>query len=86
MVTRPVLSLNHCDRMRRAYHVTMTVALNMRAGLARVRMAQAFRETAEMFAGEVVRGFSMENRMTVCNMSIEAGARAGSNWERWYPP
>src|SRR5919198_1803616 len=29
------------------------------------------------YAGEVIRGFSMENRMTVCNMSIEAGARAG---------
>ncbi|QDU55810.1 3-isopropylmalate dehydratase large subunit [Aeoliella mucimassa] len=29
------------------------------------------------FTGEVVRGLTMENRMTVCNMSIEAGARAG---------
>ncbi|HZQ22081.1 MAG TPA: 3-isopropylmalate dehydratase large subunit [Terriglobales bacterium] len=29
------------------------------------------------FAGEVVRGLSMEGRMTLCNMSIEAGARAG---------
>ncbi len=29
------------------------------------------------FAGEVVRGFSMEGRMTLCNMAIEAGARAG---------
>jgi len=29
------------------------------------------------YAGEVVGGFSMENRMTVCNMSIEWGARAG---------
>lgn len=29
------------------------------------------------FAGEVVRRFSMEQRMTLCNMSIEAGARAG---------
>ena len=29
------------------------------------------------YAGEVIRGFSMESRMTVCNMSIEAGARAG---------
>jgi 3-isopropylmalate/(R)-2-methylmalate dehydratase large subunit len=29
------------------------------------------------YAGEVVRGLSMENRMTICNMSIEAGARAG---------
>src|SRR3954463_16052905 len=29
------------------------------------------------YTGEVVRSFSMENRMTVCNMSIEGGARAG---------
>ena len=29
------------------------------------------------FAGEVIRTLSMEARMTVCNMSIEAGARAG---------
>jgi 3-isopropylmalate/(R)-2-methylmalate dehydratase large subunit len=29
------------------------------------------------FAGPVVRALSMEGRMTLCNMSIEAGARAG---------
>jgi 3-isopropylmalate/(R)-2-methylmalate dehydratase large subunit len=29
------------------------------------------------YTGEVVRDLSMENRMTVCNMSIEGGARAG---------
>jgi 3-isopropylmalate/(R)-2-methylmalate dehydratase large subunit len=29
------------------------------------------------YAGETIRGLSMEERMTVCNMSIEAGARAG---------
>lgn len=29
------------------------------------------------FAGEVFDGFSMEERMTVCNMSIEGGARVG---------
>ncbi len=28
------------------------------------------------YAGETVRGLSMEGRMTLCNMSIEAGARA----------
>lgn len=29
------------------------------------------------YTGEVIRNLSMEERMTVCNMSIEAGARAG---------
>ncbi len=29
------------------------------------------------FAGSTVRGLSIESRMTLCNMSIEAGARAG---------
>ncbi|MCH9052722.1 MAG: 3-isopropylmalate dehydratase large subunit [Proteobacteria bacterium] len=29
------------------------------------------------YAGDAIRGLSMEGRMTVCNMSIEAGARAG---------
>jgi 3-isopropylmalate/(R)-2-methylmalate dehydratase large subunit len=29
------------------------------------------------YAGEAIRGLSMEGRMTVCNMAIEGGARAG---------
>ena len=29
------------------------------------------------YAGSVIRGLSMEGRMTICNMSIEGGARAG---------
>jgi len=29
------------------------------------------------YAGDVVRGLTMEERMTLCNMSIECGARAG---------
>jgi 3-isopropylmalate/(R)-2-methylmalate dehydratase large subunit len=29
------------------------------------------------FAGNAIRGLSMEGRMTLCNMAIEAGARAG---------
>jgi 3-isopropylmalate/(R)-2-methylmalate dehydratase large subunit len=29
------------------------------------------------YTGEAIKGLSMEERMTICNMSIEAGARAG---------
>ena len=29
------------------------------------------------YAGEAIQALSMEGRMTICNMSIEAGARAG---------
>jgi 3-isopropylmalate/(R)-2-methylmalate dehydratase large subunit len=29
------------------------------------------------YAGDTIRGLSMENRMTICNMTIEAGGRAG---------
>src|SRR5258705_12483802 len=29
------------------------------------------------YTGDAIRALSMEERMTVCNMSIEAGARAG---------
>ena len=29
------------------------------------------------FAGKAIRSLSIEGRMTVCNMAIEAGARAG---------
>ncbi|HMC07253.1 MAG TPA: 3-isopropylmalate dehydratase large subunit, partial [Solirubrobacterales bacterium] len=30
------------------------------------------------YAGETIRGLSMENRMTICNMTIEGGGRAGT--------
>ena len=33
--------------------------------------------TAIEFAGSTIRGLSVEGRMTLCNMSIEAGARSG---------
>src|SRR5207253_10404882 len=29
------------------------------------------------FAGQAIRGLSMEGRMTLCNMTVEAGAKAG---------
>ena len=29
------------------------------------------------YGGDAIRGLSMEERMTICNMSIEGGARAG---------
>jgi 3-isopropylmalate/(R)-2-methylmalate dehydratase large subunit len=31
------------------------------------------------YAGETIRALSMENRMTICNMTIEGGGRAGMN-------
>ena len=34
------------------------------------------------YAGDVIRGLSMEGRMTLCNMSIEAGARAAMGGAR----
>lgn len=37
------------DRVRRAYHVAATVCLNMREGMAQIRMAEAIRLTATQF-------------------------------------
>ncbi|HEY5072671.1 MAG TPA: 3-isopropylmalate dehydratase large subunit [Caulobacteraceae bacterium] len=44
--------------------------------IARIGTAGATGHVIE-FAGDAVRALSMEERMTLCNMSIEAGARAG---------
>ncbi|HKJ64525.1 MAG TPA: aconitase family protein, partial [Desulfopila sp.] len=44
--------------------------------IGRIGTAGATGHTVE-FAGPAIRGLSMEGRMTVCNMAIEAGARAG---------
>jgi len=44
--------------------------------IGRIGTAGATGHTIE-FHGEAVRALSMEGRMTVCNMAIEAGARAG---------
>jgi len=46
------------------------------AVIARIGAAGATGHAIE-YAGEAMRALSMEGRMTVCNMSIEAGARAG---------
>jgi hypothetical protein len=43
------------DRMKRAYSIAATVALNMRAGLARIQMAKTFGQVSRAFApGPVV--------------------------------
>jgi len=34
------------------------------------------------FAGSAIRGLSMEGRMTLCNMAIEAGSPKGDDWDR----
>ncbi len=44
--------------------------------LARIGIGGATGHVIE-YAGSAIRGMSMEERMTVCNMSIEGGARAG---------
>lgn len=44
--------------------------------IARIETAGATGYVIE-YAGEVIRNFGIEERLTVCNMSIEAGARAG---------
>ncbi|HUB96136.1 MAG TPA: 3-isopropylmalate dehydratase large subunit [Stellaceae bacterium] len=46
------------------------------AAIARIGTAGATGHVIE-YAGPVIRGLTMEGRLTVCNMSIEAGARAG---------
>jgi 3-isopropylmalate/(R)-2-methylmalate dehydratase large subunit len=44
--------------------------------IGRIGTAGATGHTLE-YVGDAIRGLSMEGRMTLCNMSIEAGARAG---------
>jgi 3-isopropylmalate/(R)-2-methylmalate dehydratase large subunit len=44
--------------------------------IARIGVAGAVGHTIE-YAGSAIRSLSMEGRLTVCNMSIEAGGRAG---------
>ena len=75
-----------CLVLRKARNMRVTV--NGRAGrgitakdiilaiIGKIGTAGGTGHTIE-FAGEAIRALSMEGRMTVCNMSIEAGARAG---------
>jgi len=75
-----------CLVLRKARNMRVTV--NGRAGkgitakdivlaiIGRIGTAGGAGHTIE-FAGEAIHALSMEGRMTVCNMSIEAGARAG---------
>jgi 3-isopropylmalate/(R)-2-methylmalate dehydratase large subunit len=46
------------------------------AAIGRIGVAGGVGHVVE-YTGEAVRALSMEGRMTICNMSIEAGARAG---------
>ena len=48
----------------------------MLAVIGRIGTAGGTGHTIE-FGGSAIRALSMEGRMTVCNMAIEAGARAG---------
>jgi hypothetical protein len=43
------------DRVRRAYIITLIVCLNLRAGIARIRMAQTFKQTSHHFADPVAK-------------------------------
>ncbi len=71
---------------RRAKNMRITVDGNLPLGVTAKDMILAIIGTIGTaggtghvieYAGDAVRALSMEGRMTVCNMSIEAGARAG---------
>jgi len=67
-------------RMRINFRGTLAPGIGAKdmalAMIARIGTAGATGHAIE-YAGEAVRGLSMEGRMTLCNMSIEAGARCG---------
>lgn len=75
-----------CLLQRKPKRMRVTVDGNLQPGVSAKDMALAI--IAEIgfgggsgyaleYAGEAVRGLDMEGRMTLCNMSIEAGARCG---------
>ena len=75
-----------CLVLRKAKNMRITVNGTLPAGvtakdlilhvIGAIGTAGATGHTME-YAGEAIRALSMEGRMTVCNMSIEAGGRAG---------
>jgi len=75
-----------CLLQRRARSMRVTVNGTLRPGVSGKDMALAVIAAIGFgggtgyvieYAGEAVRALDMEGRMTLCNMSIEAGARAG---------
>ncbi|HEY1073309.1 3-isopropylmalate dehydratase large subunit [Brevundimonas sp.] len=75
-----------CLLQRRAKSMRVTVDGRLRPGVSGKDMALAVIAAIGFgggtgyvieYAGEAVRALDMEGRMTLCNMSIEAGARAG---------
>ncbi|HKX59731.1 MAG TPA: aconitase family protein, partial [Steroidobacteraceae bacterium] len=75
-----------CLLQRKPKTLAITVGGALQAGvgakdlvlaiIGRIGVAGGARQAIE-YRGEAIRALSMEERMTVCNMSIEAGARAG---------
>ena len=75
-----------CLVLRKAKNMRIEVSGSLRAGvtskdlvlavIGKIGTAGATGHTLE-YAGSAITSLSMEARMTVCNMSIEAGARAG---------
>jgi 3-isopropylmalate/(R)-2-methylmalate dehydratase large subunit len=67
---------NMLVRVEGALHKGVTAKDIVLAIIGRIGTAGGTGYTIE-FAGSAIRSLSMEGRMTVCNMAIEAGARAG---------
>ena len=75
-----------CLVLRKAKNMRITINGALRRGvtpkdlvlaiIGQIGTAGATEHTIE-FAGETIASMSMEGRMTVCNMSVEAGGRAG---------
>jgi 3-isopropylmalate/(R)-2-methylmalate dehydratase large subunit len=79
LATQTLLS-QHSKNMRVNVHGKLPIGVTAKdialAIIARIGTAGGTGYVIE-YAGETVRGLSMEGRMTLCNMTIEAGARAG---------